>query len=65
MAGNGGAASIWPVLMVGGTGTRLWPASRELFPKQFMALTGDATMLEETARRLSGPLFAPPRGALQ
>lgn len=60
MAGDGGAQSIWPVLMVGGTGTRLWPASRELFPKQFMALAGNTSMLEETARRLSGPLFRPP-----
>ncbi len=60
MAKNGGARPIWPVLMAGGTGTRLWPASRELFPKQFMALTGDATMFEQTARRLAGPLFGPP-----
>lgn len=60
MAADAGARTIWPVLMAGGTGSRLWPASRELFPKQFMALTGDATMLEETARRLSGPLFGPP-----
>ncbi len=60
MGTNGGARPIWPVLMAGGTGTRLWPASRELFPKQFMALTGDATMFEQTARRLAGPLFGPP-----
>lgn len=60
MAKNGGVRPIWPVLMAGGTGTRLWPASRELFPKQFMALTGDATMFEQTARRLAGPLFGPP-----
>jgi mannose-1-phosphate guanylyltransferase/mannose-6-phosphate isomerase len=60
MAVDNGTRTIWPVLMVGGTGTRLWPSSRELFPKQFMALTGDATMLEETARRFAGPLFGPP-----
>jgi mannose-1-phosphate guanylyltransferase/mannose-6-phosphate isomerase len=46
--------------MAGGTGTRLWPASRELYPKQFMALVGDGTMLEETAKRLTGPLFHAP-----
>ncbi|MDX1483474.1 MAG: mannose-1-phosphate guanylyltransferase/mannose-6-phosphate isomerase [Alphaproteobacteria bacterium] len=51
---------IWPVLMAGGTGTRLWPESREQFPKQFMALASTDTMLGETARRLQGPLFAPP-----
>ena len=46
MTAGGGKATIWPLLMAGGTGTRLWPASRELFPKQVMALAGDATMLE-------------------
>jgi len=60
MAANGSTRTIWPVLMVGGTGTRLWPASRELFPKQFMALNRNVTMLGETAQRLSGPLFSPP-----
>ena len=60
MAASSGKAIIWPLLMAGGTGTRLWPASRELFPKQFMALAGDATMLEETAKRLTGPLFHAP-----
>ncbi len=60
MAASSGKAIIWPLLMAGGTGTRLWPASRELFPKQFMALASDATMLEETAKRLTGPLFHAP-----
>ncbi|MGE0650645.1 MAG: mannose-1-phosphate guanylyltransferase/mannose-6-phosphate isomerase [Alphaproteobacteria bacterium] len=45
---------VWPVLMAGGTGTRLWPMSRGLFPKQFMALVTSDTMLTETARRFSG-----------
>ena len=51
---------IWPVLLAGGTGTRLWPMSRSLFPKQFMALVSNETMLAETARRLVGELFLPP-----
>lgn len=44
---------ITPVIMAGGTGSRLWPLSRELYPKQFLSVTGDATMLQQTASRLS------------
>ncbi|WP_454442539.1 mannose-1-phosphate guanylyltransferase/mannose-6-phosphate isomerase [Vibrio bathopelagicus] len=44
---------ITPVIMAGGTGSRLWPLSRELYPKQFLTVTGDATMLQQTASRLS------------
>ena len=51
---------VWPILLAGGTGTRLWPMSRGLFPKQFMALESDGTMLADAAKRLDGPLFAPP-----
>lgn len=51
---------IWPVLLAGGTGTRLWPLSRSLFPKQFMPLVDDKTMMAETALRVSGDLFAAP-----
>lgn len=43
---------IVPVLLAGGSGTRLWPLSRELYPKQLLALTGDETMLQQTVRRL-------------
>lgn len=43
---------ILPVIMAGGTGTRLWPLSREHYPKQFLRLHGDATMLQETVLRL-------------
>ena len=43
-----------PVIMAGGAGTRLWPLSRNLFPKQFHALTSDDTMLQETVLRLGG-----------
>lgn len=51
---------VWPVLLAGGTGTRLWPMSRGLFPKQFMALVSSDSMLTETARRVSGQPFAAP-----
>lgn len=43
---------IIPVIMAGGSGTRLWPLSRKLFPKQFLSLVGEATMLQETLSRL-------------
>ena len=43
-----------PVIMAGGSGTRLWPLSRQLYPKQFLALTGDRSMLQETVARLEG-----------
>lgn len=44
---------ITPVIMAGGSGSRLWPLSRSLYPKQFLALTGENTMLQETLCRLS------------
>jgi mannose-1-phosphate guanylyltransferase/mannose-6-phosphate isomerase len=43
-----------PVILSGGAGTRLWPLSRELLPKQLLALTGERTMIQETAARLRG-----------
>src|SRR5688572_29873589 len=43
-----------PVILSGGAGTRLWPLSRELLPKQLLALTGERTMIQDTAARLSG-----------
>ena len=43
-----------PVIMAGGSGTRLWPLSRELFPKQFLALDGHQSMLQATVARLIG-----------
>lgn len=43
-----------PVILSGGAGTRLWPLSRELHPKQLLALAAEKTMLQETALRLSG-----------
>ena len=48
------SSSLLPVVLCGGSGTRLWPLSRETYPKQFLALTGARTMLQETALRLQG-----------
>jgi mannose-1-phosphate guanylyltransferase len=45
---------ITPVIMAGGSGSRLWPLSRSLYPKQFLALNGDETMLQQTLQRLAG-----------
>ncbi len=45
---------ILPVILSGGSGTRLWPLSRELYPKQFLKLTGDSTMIQQTLLRLTG-----------
>lgn len=43
-----------PVILSGGAGTRLWPLSREMYPKQLLALTGKLTMLQDTVTRLAG-----------
>jgi mannose-1-phosphate guanylyltransferase / mannose-6-phosphate isomerase len=45
---------LTPVILSGGAGTRLWPLSRELYPKQLLALTGERTMIQQTALRLEG-----------
>ncbi|MDP2156369.1 MAG: sugar phosphate nucleotidyltransferase, partial [Nitrospirota bacterium] len=45
---------IVPVILSGGSGTRLWPLSRELYPKQLLPLAGKNTMLQATVTRLSG-----------
>lgn len=45
---------IKAVIVSGGSGTRLWPLSRAAHPKQFLALHGDDTMLQATAKRLDG-----------
>src|SRR5258708_27346755 len=47
------------VIMCGGDGTGLWPVSRQLFPKQLLPVTGEQSLLEQTAERLGGELFAP------
>ncbi|WP_162761604.1 sugar phosphate nucleotidyltransferase, partial [Escherichia coli] len=41
------------VVMAGGTGSRLWPLSREHYPKQFLQLSGENTLLQSTLLRLS------------
>ncbi len=43
-----------PVILSGGAGTRLWPLSRELYPKQFLPLAGSHTMIQDTLLRLTG-----------
>lgn len=45
---------ICPVILSGGSGSRLWPLSREYYPKQLLALTGKNTLLQETGHRLDG-----------
>lgn len=50
---------LLPVVMAGGSGTRLWPLSRTLFPKQFLSLTSDATMLQETLLRIGALTHEP------
>jgi mannose-1-phosphate guanylyltransferase/mannose-6-phosphate isomerase len=45
---------ITPVILSGGSGTRLWPLSRKQYPKQYLPLAGDNTMLQETILRLDG-----------
>lgn len=52
--------TIHPVILCGGSGTRLWPTSRKAFPKQFSPLVGDESLYQQTLRRLSGRMFAAP-----
>ena len=44
--------SLHPVILAGGSGTRLWPVSRDLYPKQFLKVTGQDTLFESTLNRL-------------
>ena len=46
----------YPVLLAGGTGTRLWPVSRERFPKQFVNFIGEDSLVQSTLKRLSPAL---------
>ncbi|MFQ5784335.1 MAG: mannose-1-phosphate guanylyltransferase/mannose-6-phosphate isomerase [Alphaproteobacteria bacterium] len=52
-------ATLVPVLLAGGVGSRLWPTSREIYPKQLLDLTGDGSLLQQAARRA---LAATPAG---
>src|SRR5690349_2330141 len=55
---------IQPVVLCGGSGTRLWPLSREQHPKQLLALNGgDSSLLQETIRRLDGLAIQPSSAA--
>ena len=51
---------IHPVLLCGGSGTRLWPLSRKSHPKQFVKLLGEESLFQASARRVSGAGFAAP-----
>ena len=55
-------ARIYPVVMAGGSGTRLWPLSRQAFPKQLLPLASEGSMLQETLRRLATAAFVKPFG---
>jgi mannose-1-phosphate guanylyltransferase/mannose-6-phosphate isomerase len=52
--------AIQPVILSGGSGTRLWPLSRAAFPKQFLSLDGARTMIQDTVARVAGDGFAAP-----
>jgi len=51
---------LHPVILSGGVGSRLWPLSRSLFPKQLLALAGDQSLIQDTVCRATGPAFAEP-----
>ncbi|MEL6586909.1 MAG: mannose-1-phosphate guanylyltransferase/mannose-6-phosphate isomerase, partial [Pseudomonadota bacterium] len=52
--------AIIPILLCGGSGTRLWPLSRKSFPKQFTDIVGDQSLFEASAKRFTGNGFADP-----
>ena len=52
--------TIHPVLLCGGSGTRLWPLSRKSYPKQFVKLMGEESLFQASANRLTGDGFAAP-----
>ena len=56
--------NLQPVILCGGAGTRLWPLSREQYPKQLLALAGDDILLQATVRRADNSLAAGDRRTL-
>lgn len=54
------APKIYPVILSGGVGARLWPMSRALYPKQLMPLASEHSLLQDAVLRVTGNLFAPP-----
>ncbi|KIN62915.1 Mannose-1-phosphate guanylyltransferase (GDP) [Sulfitobacter noctilucicola] len=53
-------STITPVILCGGSGTRLWPVSRKGFPKQFIDLIGEGSLFQQSSKRLSGKGFSGP-----
>ena len=51
---------IYPILLCGGSGTRLWPLSRQSYPKQFSKLVGESSLFQMSAERLQGGVFSSP-----
>jgi mannose-1-phosphate guanylyltransferase len=54
------SVAIVPVILAGGQGTRLWPASRSARPKQFLSLTGKLSPFQQTLERVSDGRYGPP-----
>jgi mannose-1-phosphate guanylyltransferase/mannose-6-phosphate isomerase len=52
MSSNATITPVWPVIMAGGSGTRLWPLSRSGFPKQFLVLSGNTSLFQQAVSRL-------------
>jgi mannose-1-phosphate guanylyltransferase / mannose-6-phosphate isomerase len=60
-ASKRGSSMLYPVILSGGSGTRLWPMSRTLYPKQLLRLVGEDSLLQQTVRRVADPgRFAAP-----
>lgn len=60
MGSKASASTVTPVILSGGAGSRLWPLSRASYPKQFLPLASEQTMIQETALRVSSDRFAAP-----
>jgi len=51
--------TVYPVILCGGSGTRLWPLSRKSYPKQFVPLVSETSLLQDCAKRMQGPAQTP------